>query len=178
MDPSILLERHYNMRLGPLDPPIRNLIRRMPTTFIEPASHHPNQHRNLLTTDRRHSRRPDVQVQTVLGLGICVLEFRYKGPKDSRSVVAVLDADRLVGRCGVWTTGLIGSFDGGLEAQVRDRRSAKGNAVPLVDLGEGGVYEASISTARGIYGEQRGSCVVRTRLTLGECASQQGEEYV
>jgi hypothetical protein len=167
-----LLERNHNMRLRPFNPPIRNLIRRMPTAFIETTSEHPDQYWDLLSAHRRRTRRPNVQVQTVLGLRICILEFRYKGPEDPRGGVAVLHADGLVRRCRMWTASLIGSCDSRLEAEIGGGRSAKGNAVPLVDLGEGGIYEAVIDTACGVYSEERGGCVVRTSWTLRECASQ------
>jgi hypothetical protein len=75
------------------------------------------------------------------------------------------------------TASMVGCFDGGLKAEVGSGRSAEGNAVPLVDLREGGVYEASVGTACGVYGEKRGS-PVRAGLTLRECASQEGEHYV
>jgi hypothetical protein len=149
----------------------------MPTAFIESTSHHPNQHWYLLTAHRRRSRRPNVQVQTILGLRICVLKFWHKCPEDTRSVVTVLDADGLVRSCQMRTASMVGCFNGGLKAEVGSGRSAEGNAVPLVDSREGGVYEASVGTACGVYGEKRGSRV-RTGLVLRECASQEGEHYV
>lgn len=139
------------MRLRPLDPPIRYLIRCMPTTLLESSSKHPNDNRYLVASEYRRPWRPDVQIQTVFRLRIRVLKLGDQRPEDARGCVAVLQADGRVAGGVVRAVGLVGRFYCRAEAEVVDWGSPEGDAVPLVDVGEGLVDEACVRAGGGVH---------------------------
>lgn len=115
--------------------------------------------KRLATRTFRFFRPPDVQIQTILILGIRVLEFRDQIPKDATSRSSVLSADGLV-RLGVRVSSVRGRL-GRHEAFPAHGRGAKGDTEPLLDVGDGGVDEAREGAACRGDGEVAG---VRVRL--------------
>jgi hypothetical protein len=104
----------------------------------------PDNDRHLLQMFRppplpnRFSRSPDVQIQTVFGLWVLVLELWHKRPKDAttrqiRRAAACLHTDRFVLRSGDITSMRCGL--GWEEALVASGRSTVGDSEPLGHIG-------------------------------------------
>ncbi|KAK8852051.1 hypothetical protein PGQ11_014530 [Apiospora arundinis] len=143
------------MRLHPLHPPIRHLIRRMPPALLQPAPTDPDDDGHLLR--HRLARRPHVQKQTVLALGLLVLELRDELPEEARVVAALLEAEGRV-LAGVAVEAVVPGGQGREETSLAHGGLAVPDATPLVHVrGAVGasVDEARVAPARGVDGQLR-----------------------
>ena len=175
------------MRLRPLDPLIRHLIRRMAAPlFITPAAHPDDNRQQLLlhnSSPRPSSssdslllpnRRPDIQIQTVLTLRVRVLELRHQLPVHACPIAAVLHADGLIGLC--VSDAVVGGAKRGHEAKGADGGLGEGDAEPLRDEGGvGGVDEARVGAGGGGDGEEGGGFVEGVGVDWNYCAGGEKE---
>jgi len=154
---GVVLERHDEMSLRSLYPLVGNLVWRVTTALLIPSATDPDDDGQQLPRgnggDGRFLRRPDVEVQAILALGIGILELGHKLPKDARVVAAVLIADGLVCR-GVDCAGVGGPL-GGHKAPRACRRYRERHAQPHVHVRRAGVDEPGVCPTRGAYGEIR-----------------------
>ena len=67
----------------------------MASTLLEASARHPNDNRDLLLD--RPLRRPDVEIQAILALGVPIQILGQELPVEAGLVAAVLVADGLVG---------------------------------------------------------------------------------
>ena len=162
-----MLECDNNMRLGPLDPLVGNHIERVATALFEATTDDPNDDGQLLLNGL--PRAPDVEVQTVLALGVPILELGYELPEDARLIAAVLETDGLVCLrvCGTHVGRLLGRH----EAPGPQGWPGVRNAKPLVHIWGGSIDHTREGAAAGLDGEamlvsiaaRTGGCVLCTR---------------
>lgn len=136
------------MRLRSLNPLVWDLVRRMAAALPEPASAHPNDDGYLLLNG--FPGTPDVEIQAILALGICVLKLRHQLPKSTRPV-AGLETDGFVGFCVGMS--VVGRSLGRHKAEIPKGGATVRDTDPLVYIGARGVDKTRVSTAGGFDSE-------------------------